>query len=86
MLSFPCHLKLNMEFMASSRASPPRGASCSDGWAIKQAIGALLNPWIRPPCIKIFVAETTEELLTKIPRRLDGHPVVLEEAGEFRAL
>jgi hypothetical protein len=38
------------------------------------------------PCIKIFVIEKTPELDQKIPKTLDGHPVVIEETGEFKAL
>lgn len=38
------------------------------------------------PCIKVFVAEKTEELAEKIPGSLEGHRVIVEETGEFRAL
>ena len=30
------------------------------------------------PCIKIMVAEKTPELEEKLPKSLDGHPVVVE--------
>jgi len=38
------------------------------------------------PCIKIFVIEKTPDLDQKIPKTLDGYPVVIEETGEFKAL
>jgi len=38
------------------------------------------------PCIKVYVAEKTPALEEQIPDVLHGHPVVLEEVGELRAL
>ena len=38
------------------------------------------------PCIKIYVANKTPELLAQIPATIAGHPVVIEETGEIRAL
>jgi hypothetical protein len=38
------------------------------------------------PCIKIFVATLTPELQAKIPTRLDGYPVVIENTGTFKSL
>lgn len=38
------------------------------------------------PCIKVFVIEKTPELEEKIPGRLEGYPVKIEETGEIRAL
>jgi hypothetical protein len=38
------------------------------------------------PCIKLFVAAHTEELRERLPRALDGYPVVVQETGEIRAL
>ena len=38
------------------------------------------------PCIKIYVAELTDELKKTIPSRLEGYEVDIEETGEFRAL
>jgi hypothetical protein len=37
------------------------------------------------PCIKVFVVGKTSALQQKIPRALDGHPVVVEQTGEFQA-
>jgi hypothetical protein len=38
------------------------------------------------PCIKVLVIEKTSELEQKIPDTLEGHRVIIEETGEFRAL
>jgi hypothetical protein len=38
------------------------------------------------PCVKVFVAKKTPELLRQIPRVVDGYPVAVEETDEFRAL
>ena len=36
------------------------------------------------PCIKVFVARTTPDLLQAIPASVEGYPVAVEETGEFR--
>ncbi len=38
------------------------------------------------PCIKIYVARKTPELLGQLPATIAGHPVVIEETGAFKAL
>ena len=38
------------------------------------------------PCIKVLVIEKTAELEQKIPKVLQGYPVVVEQTGEIRAL
>jgi hypothetical protein len=38
------------------------------------------------PCIKVYVIQETPELDQKIPRILEGYPVMIEETGEIRAL
>jgi hypothetical protein len=38
------------------------------------------------PCIKVLVAEKTDELSKKIPAELESYPVVVVETGEFKAL
>ncbi len=38
------------------------------------------------PCIKVYVARKTPELLGQIPATIAGHPVVIEETGPFKAL
>jgi hypothetical protein len=38
------------------------------------------------PCIKILVIEKTPDLDQKIPKTIDGYPVVIEETGPIKAL
>ena len=38
------------------------------------------------PCIKIFTAKKSPEILEQIPELLGGYRVIVEETGEFRAL
>ena len=38
------------------------------------------------PCIKIFVVGKTQELTEKLPSQVEGFPVLIETAGEIRAL
>ena len=35
------------------------------------------------PCLKVFVVTRCPELLAQVPQTLAGHPVVVEETGEF---
>ena len=38
------------------------------------------------PCIKVFVSKKTAKLEKKIPKNLEGYPVVIQETGKFKAL
>ena len=38
------------------------------------------------PCIKVFLARRTDELMKQIPETYRGHRVDVEETGEFRPL
>ena len=38
------------------------------------------------PCLRVYVIQKTPELEQKIPRTLEGYPVVIEETGEIRPL
>ena len=38
------------------------------------------------PCIKAFVSKKTVQLEEKIPKTLEGYPVVIQETGKFKAL
>lgn len=38
------------------------------------------------PCIKVFVVKKTPELEDKIPEKLEGYTVKIEETGIIRAL
>jgi len=49
-------------------------------------VGTAIGEFDGQPCMKVFVARRTEELVAKFPSSVEGYPVVLEETGEFRAL
>jgi hypothetical protein len=38
------------------------------------------------PCLKVFVIKRTPELDQKIPKALEGYPVVIEETGKIKTL
>jgi hypothetical protein len=38
------------------------------------------------PCIIIYVVQLTDTLRSTLPATLEGHPVRIEESGEFRPL
>ena len=38
------------------------------------------------PCVTVYVAEMTPEVVGRIPTDLEGWPVVVRESGELRAL
>ena len=38
------------------------------------------------PCILILVQKNTQELMRKIPKLVDGYPVIIQETGEVKAL
>ena len=38
------------------------------------------------PCIKIYVTEKSDELTARLPDKLEGHPVIIEESGEFEPM
>lgn len=40
----------------------------------------------RTPCIIIYVVQLTDTLKATLPTKLEGHPVRIEESGEFRPL
>jgi hypothetical protein len=49
-------------------------------------VGTAIGLFEGQPCIKVLVAEKTDELAAKIPSAVEGYRVLLEETGEFRAL
>ena len=59
----------------------------TDAWmATPGVVGTAIGEFEGRPCIKVLVAEKTRQLQERIPTAVEGHRVVLEETGEFRAL
>jgi hypothetical protein len=53
--------------------------------AVMGVVGTAIGEDAGKPCIKVYVAKRTIVIETKIPKSLEGYPVVLEETGEIRA-
>lgn len=47
------------------------------------AIGELED---RTPCIQVLVVEETDDLARRIPKVLEGHPVVIMVTGEIKPM
>ena len=45
-----------------------------------------LMPDEKTPCLKVMVVKTTDDLKNRIPKSLEGYPVLLEESGVIRPL
>ena len=59
----------------------------TDEWmAIPGVEGTAIGLFEGKPCIKILISSRTDQIRTKIPSKVEGYPVVVEETGEFRAL
>ena len=59
----------------------------TDKWmAIPGVEGTAIGLFEDESCIKIFSSGKTDELRARIPSTVEGYPVIIEEAGVFRAL
>ena len=54
--------------------------------ALEGVVGTALGRHQGEPCILVFVAERTRALDDNIPPVVEGHRVVVEQTGPFRAL
>ena len=45
-----------------------------------------LMPDDKTPCLKVMVVKETEELKSRIPKAIEGYPVIIEESGVIRPL
>ncbi len=54
--------------------------------ALPGVVGTAIGECTGKPCIKVFVAKKTPELLKQIPSEIEGYTVEVQETGEFRAL
>ena len=53
--------------------------------ALPGVVGTALGECSGEPCIKVFVEKKAAELVERIPPRIEGYPVAVEESGGFRA-
>ena len=49
-------------------------------------VGIAQGEYNGEPCLKVFAAKKSPELLEQIPKLLGGYRVIVEETGGFRAL
>ena len=54
--------------------------------ALPGVVGTAIGECEGRPCIKVYVAQKTPDLLRLIPSTLGGYPVSIHETGEFKAL
>ncbi len=56
--------------------------------AIPGVVGVYVGllPDDKTPCLKVMVAKETEDLARRIPKSLEGYPVLIEESGVIRPL
>ena len=54
--------------------------------AIPGVVGTVQGLCDEEPCIRVFVVESSAELLSRIPPDIEGYPVEVQETGEFRKL
>ncbi len=58
----------------------------TDEWmSIPGVVGTGIGKCEGEPCIRIFVARKTAELDEKIPARMDGYLIDIQETGRFQA-
>ncbi len=59
----------------------------TDEWmAIPGVEGTAIGLFEGKPCIKIFTSRKPQEIRDKIPSKVEGYTVIIEETGAFRAL
>jgi len=54
--------------------------------ALPDFVGTAQGEYNGEPCLKVFAAKKSPELLEQIPQLLGGYRVIVEGTGEFRAL
>ena len=56
--------------------------------AIPGVVGVYVGllPDNKTPCLKVMVVKETEDLKRRIPKTLEGYPVLIEESGVIRPL
>ena len=54
--------------------------------ALPGIVGVAQGECSGQPCIRVFAANKTEELLKQIPSQIEGYQVVVDETGEIKAL
>ena len=53
---------------------------------LKDVVGFAIGEKNRKPCLVVYVAKMSSELVEAIPKQIEGFMVCIEESGEFVAL
>ena len=53
--------------------------------SIPGVVGTAIGEFEGKPCIRVFVAEKTKEVMEKVPSEIEGFRVIIDETGEIRA-
>ena len=53
---------------------------------VKDVVGVGIGEKNRKPCLVVYVAKMSPELVEEIPKLIEGYLVYIEESGEFVAL
>jgi hypothetical protein len=54
--------------------------------AIPGVVGTAIGECDGDPCIKVLVVKKTTDIMNKIPSKLEGFPVAVEETGTIRPM
>lgn len=81
----PCHDE-GQQDMPSKTIQEVQEAHTPAWMVLPGVVGTAIGQQDGRPCIKVYVAEATDELKAKIPPTVEGYPVALEVTGEFHAL
>jgi hypothetical protein len=54
--------------------------------AVPGVVGTAIGECDGSPCLKVFVVKKTTDIANKIPSKLEGFPVAVEETGTIRRL
>ncbi len=54
--------------------------------SVKDVVGVAIGEKNRKPCLVVYVAKMSPELVEAIPKQIEGFLVYIEESGEFVAL
>ena len=54
--------------------------------SIPGVVGTAIGECDGSPCIKVLVVKKSTDIMNKIPSKLDGFPVAVEETGTIRPL
>jgi len=59
----------------------------TDAWmALPGVVGTAIGRHGNQPCILVLTESDADQIRTQIPATMEGYPVIIQHAGEIRAL